>query len=140
MAFNDLVLACLAGPFCWHSVRPPETRIAVMLSAIDLLAKLLDRDRVAALSERVAGRSRMGVWQRTMERLPLLGPTEARGYLRARGMGVVREETSRLIEQEGAAAARHRSEIEEAAIQLLVDLISAQVAQARSSGGWRKAA
>ena len=111
-----------------------------MLSVTDLLSKLLDTDRITAMAERVAGRSRMGVWQRTLHRLPELGPTEARGYLRARGITLVREETQLLIEQEGAAIARQRSEIEEAAMQLLVDLISAQVAQSRAASGWRRAA
>jgi hypothetical protein len=91
------------------------------------------------MAERVAGRSRMGVWQRTMHRLPELGPTEARGYLRARGLSIVREETQRLIEQEGAAVARWAIEIEEAAMQLLIDVISAR-AQSQTTSIRRHAA
>jgi hypothetical protein len=92
------------------------------------------------MAERVAGRSRMGVWQRVMDRLPELGPIEAKGYLRARGISVVREETSRLIEQEGAAIVRYQREIEESAIQLLVEMISVQVGQRSSHTDRRRAA
>ncbi len=108
-----------------------------MLTVSEVVSHLLGSDRITELAERIAGRSRMGVWQRVMHRLTTLGPTEARGYLRARGISVVREETSRLIEQEGAALARRRAEIEETAMHLLINMISAQMSQ-RTVG--RKAA
>jgi len=104
-----------------------------MPSLADLLLKLVDTDRITQMAERVAGRSRMGVWQRTMHQLGTLGSTEARGYLRARGAVIVREETLRLVDQEGPAVARHASQIEEAAMQLLIDMISAQVAQGKAA-------
>jgi hypothetical protein len=111
-----------------------------MFSVSDVLAKFLGPDRITAMAERVAGRSRMGVWQRVMNGLPTLRPTEAKGYLRARGISVVREETSRLVEQEGAAIVRHRDEIEESAMQLLVEMISAQIGQRATQGERRRAA
>jgi len=110
-----------------------------MPSLSDLLTQLVPTNRVTQMAERVAGRSRMGVWQRTMHQLAALGPTEARGYLRARGMAVVHEETLRLIEQEGRSVARHQAEIEEAAMQLLIDVISAQLAQTKAAGRRRAA-
>jgi hypothetical protein len=110
-----------------------------MLLVTQLLAKWLDGDRLTQLAERVAGRSRMGVWQRTMHRLSDLGPTEARGYLRARGISIVREETQRLIEQEGAGIARYAHDIEEGAMQLLIDVISAR-AQSQTTTIRRRAA
>jgi hypothetical protein len=110
-----------------------------MRSLSNLLTKLIDSDRVTQMAERVAGRSRMGVWQRTMQQLPTLGPTEARGYLRARGTAIVHEETLRLVEQEGSFVARHTQQIEEAAMQLLIDLISAQVAQSQAANRRRAA-
>ena len=79
-----------------------------MMTVSEVVSQLLGSDRVAEMAERVAVRSRMGVWQRVMHRLTSLGPTEARGYLRARGITVVREETLRLIEQEGAVASDWR--------------------------------
>src|SRR5438445_11020836 len=100
-----------------------------MVNVAAALAKLLNTDRMTQMAERVAGRSRMGVWQRTMHQLPTLGPTEARGYMRARGATIVHEETLRLIEQEGSAVARHADRIEEAAMQLLIDLIFGKGAQ-----------
>jgi len=110
-----------------------------MPSLSDLLTQLVPTNRVTQMAERVAGRSRMGVWQRTMHQLAALGPTEARGYLRARGMAVVHEETLRLIEQEGRSVARHQAEIEEGAMQLLIDVISAQLAQGQTAGRRRAA-
>jgi hypothetical protein len=116
-----------------------EIRTAAMLSLTNLLAKLVDTDRMTQMAERVAGRSRMGVWQRTMHQIQALGPTEARGYLRARGLSIVHEETLRLIEQEGTVVARHARDIEETAMQLLIDMISAQVAQSQAVGRRRAA-
>src|SRR5262245_50719535 len=100
-----------------------------MLTASELLSQVLGSDRITEMAERVAGRSRMGVWQRVMQRLASLGPTEARGYLRARAIAVVREETSRLVEQEGAAMARRRDQIEETAMNILINMISSQLSQ-----------
>jgi len=79
-------------------------------------------------------------WQRVLQRLPTLGPTEARGYLRARAVAVVREETDRLIEQEGTWAARHRQPIEETALHTLTQVILAQLDQRRLQAGTRQAA
>jgi hypothetical protein len=111
-----------------------------MLGLSDVLQQWLGSDRITTLAERVAGRSRMGVWQRVVHRLPTLGPTEARGYLRARAMTIVRKETSRLIEQEGSALDSWRIEIEETAIHLLIGMIAAQIAHPRVHGAIRRAA
>ena len=91
-----------------------------------MIAQLLRFDRVAEMAERIAGRSRLAVWQRVMDRLPSLQPHEARGYLRARAVAIVGDETDRLIEQEGVKVARLRGPIEEAALQLLVQTMTAQ--------------
>jgi hypothetical protein len=98
-----------------------------MFAVSEVLSQILGSDRLAEMAERVAGRSRLGVWQRVMHRLPALGPTEARGYLRARAIAVVHEETSRLVDQEGSAIARRRVEIEESALNLLINMISSQL-------------
>ena len=100
-----------------------------MFTVPEVLSQFLGADRLAEMAERVAGRSRMGVWQRVVRQLASLGPTEARGYLRARAVAVVREETSRLIEQEGSVVARRRAEIEETALNLLINMISSQLSQ-----------
>jgi hypothetical protein len=110
-----------------------------MFAVSEVLSQILGSGRLAELAERVAGRSRLGVWQRVMHRLPSLGPTEARGYLRARAISVVREETSRLVEQEGSVVARRRADIEETALNLLITMISSQLSQ-RSLPGKRLAA
>jgi hypothetical protein len=110
-----------------------------MFIVSEVLSQVLGSDRYTEMAERVAGRSRLGVWQRVMHRLPSLGPTEARGYLRARAIAVVREETSRLVEQEGSAVARRRVEIEENALSLLINMISSQLSQ-RTTRPSRRAA
>lgn len=98
-----------------------------------VFAQLLDlwsaTDRTAELAERVAGRSRLAVWQRVVDRLPTLGPTEARGYIRARALAVVEQETGRLVEQEGAKVARQRERIAGQATDKLISAIIAQVQQ-----------
>lgn len=111
-----------------------------MMTVYEVVSQLLGSNRIAEMAERIAGRSRMGVWQRVMHRLNSLGPTEARGYLRARGINVVREETSRLIEQEGSAVAGRRAEIEETAMHLLINMISSQMTQRAVGATVRKAA
>jgi hypothetical protein len=104
------------------------------------LAQWVGTPRLSALAERVAGRSRLGVWQRVMDRLPELATPEARGYLRARAISVVQEQTTQLIEQEGRAIETYRARIEEAAIQMLIHMICAQVSQRSASAQQRQAA
>ena len=111
-----------------------------MIVVPQLISRWLGTDRVTDLAERVAGRSRLAVWQRVLHRLPTLGPTEARGYLRARAVTVVREETDRLVAQEGAWVARHRQPIEEAALNTLIQMILAQLDQRQLQAGTRQAA
>ena len=110
-----------------------------MFAVSEVLSQILGPDRLAEMAQRVAGRSRLGVWQKVMHRLPSLGPTEARGYLRARAIAVVREETARLVEQEGSAVARRHAEIEQTALNLLIEMISSQFSQ-REVRGSRRAA
>ena len=105
----------------------------MFVAVSEMLSQWLKRDRISDMAERVAGRSRLGVWQRVMRRLPSLGPTEGRGYVRARAIGIVRQETSRLIEQEGASLVVHRSKIEEAALRLLIETISTQLRQPKAA-------
>jgi hypothetical protein len=112
----------------------------MFVAVSEFLSQWLGHNRVADMAERVAGRSRLAVWQRVNQRLPALGPTEGRGYVRARAGAIVRDETFRLIEQEGASIAARRAEIEEAAMNLLVDMISDQVRQPRSQSAGRRAA
>jgi hypothetical protein len=105
-----------------------------MFGISNLVNRWLGSDRIAEMAERVAGRSRLQVWQRVVERLPQLGPTEARGYLRARAIGIVREETARLAAQEGGSIARLSAQIEAAALDLLIKSIAGQLQQRRQVG------
>src|SRR5437764_13901121 len=112
----------------------------MFVAVSEMLAQWLGSDRISDMSERVAGRSRLAVWQRVMHRLPTLGPTEGRGYLRARAIAVVQEETARLIEQEGQRFQVHRADIEQRAMHLLVEAISRPFGQPRSHRRGRRAA
>jgi hypothetical protein len=85
-------------------------------------------DRTADFAERVACRSRLAVWQRVKDGFAGLSLAEARGYIRARALTVVKEETSRLIEQEGVKASRLRERIEAAATAALIETIVEQIA------------
>jgi hypothetical protein len=104
------------------------------------ITQWLVSDRLAEMSERVAGRSRLVVWQRVVDRLPTLGPTEARGYIRARAAAVIHAETDRLIQQEGDRVGRMRTQIIESALLSLVNAIVAQITQRQPSGRQRAAA
>ena len=112
----------------------------MFVAVSEMVAQWLGGDRINQMAERVAGRSRLGVWERVAHRLPTLGPSEGRGYLRARAIGVVRQETTKLIEQEGRRLGGYREQIEEAALQLLVNMIFAQLGQPRSHSARRRAA
>jgi hypothetical protein len=92
------------------------------------------------MAERVAGRSRLAVWQRVTDKLAALGPTEARGYIRVRAIAVIHVETDRLIEQEGPRVGKIRERIIASATQSLVESIVAQVQQRRTSLPLRHAA
>ncbi len=95
------------------------------------IAHVLVSDRAAEMAERVAGRSRMAVWQRVVDRAGALVLTESRGYIRARAAGVIQVEMDRLIEQEGPKVARQRERIIAAATQSLVETLAAQIQQRR---------
>jgi hypothetical protein len=97
-------------------------------------------DRTAEMAERVAGRSRMAVWQRVKDGLATLEPVQARGYIRARAISVVKEETSRLIEQEGVKVARQRARIEAAATEMLVAAMVNHAGPRRALAAARRAA
>jgi hypothetical protein len=118
----------------------PPGKDAIMLGVPQLVVRWLAGDRIEDLAERVAGRSRLAVWQRVVHRLSSLGPTEARGYVRARAAAVIEYETIQLIEQEGAAVARLRRPIEHAALELLINTIMVQVSQNHRQAGRRLAA
>lgn len=105
-----------------------------------IITRWIVSDRLAEMSERVAGRSRMAVWQRIVERAATLGPTESRGYIRARAASVIHREIDRLIEQEGPAVGRMRERIISRATESLVETIVGQLAQRRVSYSHRKAA
>jgi hypothetical protein len=92
------------------------------------------------MAERVAGRSRMAVWQRVKDGLGNLSPVEARGYIRARALPIVKEETSRLIEQEGVRIARLRDVIVRGAAESLIRTIVAQLDERRIARPLRHAA
>jgi hypothetical protein len=110
-----------------------------MFGIVRIFQHWFGSDRVADMAERVAGRSRLDVWQRVKDRLAQLGPAESRGYLRSRAIGIVREETLRLVSQEGASIARWQEQIEAAALDLLIRSIAEQHQQRRPIGVRRAA-
>lgn len=87
-------------------------------------------DKVAHLAERIAGRSRLATYQRVCEQLPALDTHQARGYIRARAVAIVSQETDKLIEQEGLAV-QMRSKLVPAALDSLVSAILQQMEQVR---------
>jgi hypothetical protein len=97
-------------------------------------------DRTDDMAQRVASRSRLAVWQRVKDGLAELDAAEARGYIRARALAVVKEETSRLIEQEGSKVARQRERIESLSAQSLVTTIVDQYAARPATALARRAA
>ena len=100
----------------------------------------LNSDRLNEMAERVAGRSRLAVWQRVADRLGDLEASEARGYVRVRALSIVEAETSRLVEQEGPRVGRIRQRLVATATQALVETIVAQVQSRRSTLLQRQAA
>ncbi len=104
------------------------------------ITQWLVSDRLAEMAERIAGRSRLAVWQRVADRLGDLEAAEVRGYIRVRAMAIVEAETSRLIEQEGPRVGRIRQRIIATATQALVETIVAQVQSRRASVLHRQAA
>jgi hypothetical protein len=110
-----------------------------MFGISQLVRHWLGSDRISEMAERVAGRSRLQVWQRVASRLQQLGASEARGYLRSRAIGVVREETSRLASQEGGHVQRLQVEIAAAALEQLIASITAQLQEHRLATARRAA-
>lgn len=109
------------------------------MATLQQISQWLFPSRLSEMAERVAGRSRMMVWQRVASWLGNLGPTEVRGYIRSRASAVVIAETDRLIEQEGEKVARMREQIIDTALAMLVDVIAAQMRE-RAASAMRRAA
>ena len=109
------------------------------MARLQQISQWLFPSRLSEMAERVAGRSRMMVWQRVASRLNNLGPTEARGYIRSRAATIVIAETDRLIEQEGEKVARMREQIIDTSLAMLVDVIAAQMRE-RAVATMRQAA
>ena len=97
-------------------------------------------DRHVQLAERVAGRSRLAVWNRVASRAGTLAAAEARGYVRARAIAIVQAETDRLIEQEGLSVAKMRERIVAAAMDDLIESLLVQFQQRRGAALMRQAA
>lgn len=95
------------------------------------MADWLVTDKVAHLSERIAGRSRLATYQRVCDQLYSLEASEARGYVRARAAAIVVDEADKLIAQEGPSAARLRAKLISTAMDSLVTAILQQAEQAR---------
>lgn len=95
------------------------------MGLVNLLSLWFGQDTSSLLAERIAGRSRMLVFQRVVQRLPELDLAEARGYIRARALAPVIAETDKLIAQEGAPAARIRERLIELALEQLVPALLA---------------
>lgn len=102
------------------------------------LANWWGKDRATELAERVAGRSRQQVWQRIQSRVGELSAAEARGYIRARAAYVVVEETDRLIQQEGARAARIRNRLIDLAGEMLIQSLLSSTHFARQNRPLRR--
>lgn len=85
-----------------------------------LLAHWFVTDKVTELAERIAARSRQAVWQRVWQRVSTLSPAEARGYIRARAASIVKQETERLIAQEGSPAEAIREKLIVAASEAVI--------------------
>jgi hypothetical protein len=111
-----------------------------MLDLSRIVGSWLGWNGVAEWAQRVAGRSRAVVWDRVSDRLTALGPTEARGYIRARAALVVQSEAQRLIEQEGQKLASIRPQIEALAIQYLLEGLTTQLGQRLPTQATRRAA
>ena len=98
-----------------------------------LLLRLFTNHKPELLADKVASRSRLGVWDRVSHRMHAFAGAEARGYIRARGAVVIEAETARLIAEEGAKAARHREEILHAAGESVIRLVLEQAQLSRRS-------
>jgi hypothetical protein len=105
-----------------------------------LLHRLFTNHQPELLADQVASRSRPAVWDRVSHRMPELSGAEARGYIRARGAGVIEVETDRLIAEEGTKAARHRNEILHIAGESVIRLVLEQSQVRRSALPKRRAA
>ena len=98
-----------------------------------LLLRLFATHKTDLLADKVASRSRLAVWDRVSHRMHALTGAEARGFIRARGVGVIELEMDRLIEEEGAKVARHRGQIMRDASESVIRLVLEQAQTSRRS-------
>lgn len=103
------------------------------MSLPGLLLRLFATSKPELLGDKVASRSRSAVWERVSHRMHTLQGAEARGYIRARALAVIEQETNRLISEEGPKAARHREQILRDAGESVIRLVLEQSQISRRS-------
>ena len=96
------------------------------MSFTSLLVRLFVMHRPELLADKIASRSRLGVWDRVSHRMHTLTGAEARGYIRARAAAIVEDETDRLIAEEGGKGAQHRQRIMRDAGESVIRLVLEQ--------------
>lgn len=103
------------------------------MSLPGLLLRLFATSKPELLGDKVASRSRSAIWDRVSHRMHTLQGAEARGYIRARALAVIEQETDRLIAEEGPKAARHREQILRDAGESVIRLVLEQAQISRRS-------
>ena len=88
-----------------------------MLAA--LISQISGTNQLQTLAQSVASHSLESVWYRVRMRLPTLGVNEARGYVRARAIAIIRSQIDEFV-SDGTIAERFRDRVARIASELVV--------------------
>ena len=103
------------------------------MSLPGLLLRLFAAHKPDQLADKVASRSRLAAWDRVSHRMHALSGAEARGYIRARAITVIEQQTDLLIAEVGTKAIRHRDQILKEAGESVIRLVLEQAQISRRS-------
>ena len=92
------------------------------MGLFNLKAHFMSKARQIALAESISDRCVSPVWDRVQQRADSLGPTEAKGYIRARASSIVHRQAIRVIAETGHV-------VSDSIRQGIIDLATDQVVQ-----------
>lgn len=91
-----------------------------------LVTRWHSRVKLTDMADAIASRSLEPVWPLVQQRVARLGPHELRGYVRARGSEILREQTEHAITTTQGARPSHVETLLDLATTSLVKLIEAR--------------
>ncbi|MDE0734947.1 MAG: hypothetical protein OSB47_03935 [Pirellulaceae bacterium] len=103
------------------------------MGLLDLVNHLRGEDGVQKLAETTAVHCIDEVWERVVGRIINMRVLEARGYIRARGIRVIRASVDRQISSQSALIRMQRSRLINQAVDIVIGMVMPRLAAAQQT-------